>query len=268
VVPVAQLARSLDDILKEIDAGYAPQRQSLQTRLDALPKQAESEIAGLKATQEQAFGEILGGARDRGMGFSGVPLAEQARYTASSFLPAVARVRQTQNEARMSLLDALNNINLDQRKYATSIYQQELDREEQQRQFNERLAAERAAAASAAQANPLAGLFGGGQQQPPPPPDPYASVDKQSATNAIRTLLNTGNRNLINRTITAITKSANNGNLYDKFKLELIDAYRKNSAYGKLLSNIAAPAPTKLPSLIPASSGFSDPLLNRLTGGR
>src|SRR5688572_31281615 len=92
---VTALARTLDEILQEIDAGYNPQRQSIQTRLDALPAQADAEIAGLKATQEQAFGDILGGARDRGMGFSGVPLAEQSRYTASQFLPAVARVRQS-----------------------------------------------------------------------------------------------------------------------------------------------------------------------------
>lgn len=148
------LAKALDQILAEIDAGYNPQRQSIQARLDALPAQADSEIAGLKATQEQAFTDILGGARDRGMGFSGVPLAEQSRYTASQFLPAVARVRQSQNESKQSLFDALNNINLDQRKYATSLYQQELDRDEQIRQYNETLAESKRQAAAAQKSLP------------------------------------------------------------------------------------------------------------------
>jgi hypothetical protein len=151
------LAKSLDEILQEIDAGYNPQRQAIQTRLDALPVQADAEIAGLNATKDQAFSDILGGARDRGMGFSGVPLAEQSRYTASTFLPAVARVRQSQNESRQSLFDALNNINLDKTKFGQSLYQAGLDREEQQRQFNAQLEAQRRAAAQ--QNATFGGLF-------------------------------------------------------------------------------------------------------------
>jgi hypothetical protein len=160
------LATSLEQILKEIDAGYNPQRKALQQRLDALPGQAEAEISGLKATQDQAFQDILGGARDRGMGFSGVPIAEQSRYTASQFLPAVARVRQSQNETRMGLFDALNNVNLDQRKFASGLYQQNLDRAEQQRQFDAQLAAQRRAATQQSSVyNGLFGPQGGGQVQ-------------------------------------------------------------------------------------------------------
>lgn len=155
------MARGLDEILRELDASYSPQRQSIQTRMDALPAQADAEISGLKATQENAFGDILSGARSRGLGFSGIPLGEQAKYTASTFLPAVARVRTAQNESRMSLTDALNNLGLEQNRYAQTLRQSELDRDEQARQFNESLAEQRRQAAAAAKPS-FGGLFDGG----------------------------------------------------------------------------------------------------------
>jgi hypothetical protein len=123
------VAQNLDDIIRELDAGYAPSRQLINQRIDVLPAQGEAEIAGLNATKDQAFNDITAGARDRGMGFSGIPLAEQAQYTASSFLPAVAKVRQSQNDVRTSLLDALNNTNLDQRKTAMTLRESQLNRD-------------------------------------------------------------------------------------------------------------------------------------------
>lgn len=219
------LAKALDQILAEIDAGYNPQRQSIQARLDALPAQADSEIAGLNATKDQAFTDILGGARDRGMGFSGVPLAEQAKYTASQFLPAVARVRQSQNESKQSLFDALNNINLDQRKYATSLYQQELDREEQARQYNESLAEQRRQAAAAAKSNPYAGLFSAqntaasSNQQSQPKID----ANTQKAYNDVQGVINSNDTARIQREYEAIKKSAGYGNAYDQLKLQLLN---------------------------------------------
>lgn len=154
------MARALDEIVRELDASYNPQRQSIQQRLSALPGQAESEIKGLRAQQEDAFGDILAGAQNRGLGFSGIPLGEQAKYTSSQFLPAVARVRQSQNESKMSLQDALNNIGLEQNKFAQGIRQQEIDRDWQREQFERQLEESRRQAA--AQQSAFGGLFGGG----------------------------------------------------------------------------------------------------------
>lgn len=155
------MARELSQILSELDASYNPQRQTINDRLSLLPEQADAEIKGLESQKTQAFDDILAGARNRGMGFSGIPLAEEAKYVSSSFLPAVARVKQSQNETKLSLIDALNNINLSQNQYAQSVRQQELDRDEQIRQFNEQLAAQKAAAAAAI-ASPTLGYGGGG----------------------------------------------------------------------------------------------------------
>lgn len=147
------MARDIQDIIREIDASYNPQRQAIQQRIEALPGQADAEINGLRATQDQAFNDILGGARQRGLGFSGIPIQEQSKYTANQFLPAVARVRQSQNEVRGSLFDSLNNIDLQQRQYAEGVRQQELDRDLQ------RESADRQAAA-------FGGLLGGDNTAP------------------------------------------------------------------------------------------------------
>lgn len=162
------MARDLNVILKELDAGYAPGRALINERLKALPGEAEAEIAGLKGQQTQAFDEILGGARSRGIGFSGIPIQEQAKYTAGTFLPAVARVRQSQNEVKNSLLGSLNDSSLDQRKTALGIRQNEQTLDEQRRQFNEQQAAQRRA--EAAQRSLYGSLYGNNnpsaQQQP------------------------------------------------------------------------------------------------------
>lgn len=214
----------LDEILQELDAAYSPQRQSIQTRLDALPAQADAEIAGLKAAQTDAFGEILGGARDRNMGFSGQPIAEQSRYTASQFLPAVARVRQSQNESRQGLFDALNNINLQRNQFGQQLYQTELDRAEQARQFDRQLAAQRSAAG--AQSNVLSGLFG---NTPAPQTQGARSAapvqitpQTQALYNSVRSMLNTGDQQRILREFNAIASSAGFGNANDRMKLQLL----------------------------------------------
>lgn len=154
------MARALDAIIKELDAGYNPSRDIINQQIKALPQQAESEIGGLKATQAQSFDNILAGARQRGLGFSGIPLQEQAQYTSSQFLPAVARVKQAQNESKTSLLSALADLGRQQRESASSIFQKELDRDEQIRQFNAQLQAQRDAEARAAAASRSSG--GGG----------------------------------------------------------------------------------------------------------
>ena len=169
-MPEYKLARSLDAIIQELDAGYNPSRQLINQKLAALPGQAQSEISGLQATQANAFNDIVANARDRGLGFSGIPIAEQAKYTSSSFLPAVARVKQSQNEAQTSLTDALNQTNLEQRKTAMSLRESEMNRDEQQRQFNEQLAAQRrAAAASRASSAGYSGGYVSGSAGAPQP---------------------------------------------------------------------------------------------------
>lgn len=144
--------------MKELDASYNPARDLINQQLTALPAQSDAQIAGLKATQDQAFNDITSGARDRGIGFSGIPLGEQAKYTASTFLPAVANVQATQNTNKNTLLSALNSIGMDQQKTALGLQQQQVQNDLAQR------AADAQARAAAASNAALGSLF---SSQPP-----------------------------------------------------------------------------------------------------
>lgn len=152
--------RTLDQIISELNPTYDPQIKSLRERQGLIPGQVAEEEKGLQAKQEQAFGDILGGARHRGLGFSGIPLSEQARYTSTEFLPALARLRQQGKEQAMSLEDAILGITERRNTLAQQLRQQEVDRAEQIRQFNEQMAFNREQAAAQERASMAAA--GGG----------------------------------------------------------------------------------------------------------
>lgn len=177
------MARSLDQIVAELDTTYKPQIQSIESRRALIDPQIAEEEKGLGAKQTQAFEDILGGARRRGLGFSGIPLSEQAKYTSTEYLPALARLRQQGNEQKLSLQDAILGIRERRDTLAQQLRQQEQDREEQQRQFNlnyqlqkeQQAAQERASRASSGGGgfSPSYGGGGGGV------PAPKASVQRR-----------------------------------------------------------------------------------------
>lgn len=233
----AAIADSLAQIMSEIDTGYAPQRASIQQQQAQLPALEQAQESGLNATKDSAFNDILSGARQRNLGFSGIPLGEQAKYVATTYLPAVANLKQSFNQQGTSLTDALNSLNQNENQYAQTLRQSELDRDQQQQQFEQQLAESKAQAA-AAQASPTFGGASGGNA-PTAPADPYAGVDTAGANQAVKQLLHTNNIGLIAKTINAISKSAGYGNTYDKYKLELLQSLVGNSPYAALLGKVA-----------------------------
>jgi len=262
------MAKSLDQIISELNSSYQPQVDLLRTRQQAIPGAIKAEETALGAKKDQAYDDILSGARRRGLGFAGIPLGEQAKYAATEYTPALARLRQSGQEQATSLEESILGINERRNTLAQTIYQQERDRDEQIRQFNaqlaEQAAARRAAAASSGgggMGSALASLFGGGGGAEAPA-DPYGSVDRARAQNAIHSLLGTGNVGLISKTLKAIQQSAAKGNIYDKYKLELIKAAQtpsKNSAYNGAYANLlkkaqSYKAPTKAPAKKPNSN--------------
>lgn len=164
------MARSFDQILAEVTSKSDPQRNIVLNQISQLPGQQKAEESGLEAKKDQAFGDILGGARRRGLGFSGIPLAEQAQYTASDYAPALANLKSSFNSRKSSLESALADIGKQDYGTAQDIFARDRAFEEQVRQFNEeqalrkqQLEAERAASASSG----LPGsLFGGGGDTP------------------------------------------------------------------------------------------------------
>lgn len=161
--------KSVQQINKELSSIYDPQVQSIQQRKTLIPQQLQAEESGLQAKQTQAYDEILGGARRRGLGFSGIPLGEQAKYNSTEYMPALARLRQGAREQEMSLADTIMKINQDRFGMANQLqrYSVEDDRWERQfsedrRRYEQQLAEARRSAAAAARGSGGFSLGGGG----------------------------------------------------------------------------------------------------------
>ncbi|MCA1565820.1 MAG: hypothetical protein LC803_09320 [Acidobacteria bacterium] len=137
------MARSLHQIMTEIDPAYAGSRNTIHTQLQGIPGETQAQLSGLEATAQQSHQGILDAARRRGLGFAGIPVGEQAKYDSTVFKPAVADLYSKQTQRKSSLDEALQSIFRNQMTQASGLHQSELDREEQQRQFNANLAWQR-----------------------------------------------------------------------------------------------------------------------------
>lgn len=149
------MPRALKDILTELDTVYNPQRETYNTQLQAVDPQLQAEQQGLEAQKRDAFDQITTAANRRGLFYSGLPIAEEQRYTGQQFLPAIANLRAKYASQRFGLQDAIAKLTADQYNQAYGVQQKERELEEEQRQFNERLAAQRASSAGG-----VGGAFG------------------------------------------------------------------------------------------------------------
>lgn len=153
--------RSLDAILAELGSTYNPQIASVRQRQAMVPQEVDADIKAAEGAKSMAYDDILGGARRRGMGFSGIPLGEQAQYASNVFAPQVLKAKSAGRERALNLEDAILGIQERRNTMAQQMRQGEVNHAEQQRQFNESMALsrqklaadERAAAVSRAAAN-------------------------------------------------------------------------------------------------------------------
>lgn len=152
------MARTLAQIVAELNPTYQAQTESLQQQQQLIPQQVQSQESALNAQKDVAYEDIVSGARRRGLGFSGIPLGEQAKYAATTYAPALANLRFQGQQKAMSLQDAILGINERRDTMAQNILQQE-----QNREFQAAEAEKQRRAAAAASAMPSFGGFGGGQ---------------------------------------------------------------------------------------------------------
>ena len=149
------MSRTIDAIIKEVSSRSDPQRQTIMNQVADIPRQIQAETAGLQAKRLQANDDILGAARDRGVGFGGIPIGEQAQYAATEFAPALARLQTAGVDRRTSLESALSDIGRDDFANAQDIFRDERDFAENARRFQiqqEEAARARAASSIAASA--------------------------------------------------------------------------------------------------------------------
>jgi hypothetical protein len=212
------MARSLDQILAEVTARSDPQRNIVLGQISSLPTQQAADESSLVAKKDQAYEDITAGARRKGLGFSGIPLGEQAKYAATEYAPALANLKTSYGGRKSTLEMALADIGKNDYSSAYNMFNQDRSFEESQRQFNENLELQRqqlAAQQAAARAGTPSPSLGSTQEA-----DPF----KVKAQNDVANLL-TKDAGRIQREFDAIAKSAGYGNVYDKLKLQLLQSY-------------------------------------------
>lgn len=170
------MARELSQIISELNNVYDPQRQTVRQQQEAIDPALQAEEKGLEYAKNDAFQGITDTANRRGLFYSGIPIAEQQKYTGGTYLPAVANLRGKYQQQRFNLQDTLNKIQSEQYNNAYGIRQKEVDADNEMAKFREQLAAQERASAAAARASsggcggaaPSFNL-GGGSQAPMAP---------------------------------------------------------------------------------------------------
>lgn len=152
------MPRTADQIFKELGTYFNPSAQVLKQRRRLIQPQTNAILKGLEQTKVNEFENIGTRAARKGLSFSGLSSAEEAKYLGESYLPAIAQTKIAAQEQRLSLGEALAGLRREQGLLAQQIRQQEIDRAEARR-------AASAAAASQTSAidSMLAQLFGGGE---------------------------------------------------------------------------------------------------------
>jgi hypothetical protein len=96
--------RDLQALINEQNTALQPQYNLLDESIQQNQQSGEAQVAGVEAAKTKAFKGIEQGAQDKGMFFSGFAPNEQADYTASTYLPALAQLQSTIAQARSQLL--------------------------------------------------------------------------------------------------------------------------------------------------------------------
>ena len=220
--------RTLQQILSELSPAYKPQIQSIQQRQAEIPNAVNADIQQAGALKDPAFGDILGGARRRGLGFSGIPLTEQAKYASDVYAPSVLKAQQSGREQALSLQDALSGIYERRNTLAQTLRQQEQATAENQRQFNLNYALQKAAQEESKRAASRASAFSPSYGTSTPTATKTAKVDplQQTAYNDVYTRVNKLSDPELQSDYTATAMSARYGNLKDKWKLVLYNQLR------------------------------------------
>jgi len=97
------VVRDLNALIGEIGAAYAPQKEIINQQIQQADQSGVAQRAGLQAQQTQAFGQIEQGAQNKGMFFSGFSPDAQAKYIATTYLPALANLESSINQVKQGL---------------------------------------------------------------------------------------------------------------------------------------------------------------------
>jgi hypothetical protein len=119
----APAVQNLSDIVAQIGQAYAPQQALIDQSITANDQSGAAQTAGLQAKQTQAFSNIDQAATNKGMAFSGFSPDAQAKYTGSTYLPALANLQNTIASTRNSLLGKKAGLDTQANTQAFSVHQ-------------------------------------------------------------------------------------------------------------------------------------------------
>lgn len=100
----APAVQSLSDLVAEQNTALAPQQSQIDNEIVANDQSGQAQTAGLDAAQTAAFGKITQASNDRGAYFSGFTPSQEAGYTGSTYLPALAKLQATIDQTKNTLL--------------------------------------------------------------------------------------------------------------------------------------------------------------------
>lgn len=106
----APQVQSLDQIMAELNPANTQQTNLIRQQQAGLGEQFKAQQGALDATKAQEMNTINTQAAGKGMAFSGVPIDEQLTYLGTKYLPAVANLKASQNNANTSLEQQLADI--------------------------------------------------------------------------------------------------------------------------------------------------------------
>lgn len=151
----------LQQVYDQLNTVYNPQRDLINQQIAQIPGMFNAERQGLEQAKVNAFRDITTQSNRNGMFFSGFRPEEEARYTGTKYLPALADVGRRQQERQFSLQDALNKVHQTQFGQAQTSLQAILDREAEERRYQQQRA-DQAAQAARSRGGGGGGRSGGG----------------------------------------------------------------------------------------------------------
>lgn len=100
----APAIRDLNVLVNELGQSVKGQKALIDADIASNAQAGQAQIEGLQAQQQQAFGQIEQAASDKGMFFSGFSPDQQAQYTSTTYLPALANLQATIAQTRSALM--------------------------------------------------------------------------------------------------------------------------------------------------------------------
>lgn len=99
-----------NEVYNSLAGQYQPQTDLVNSQIADLPRQEQAVQDSLDQAKVNAFKDITSSANSKGVLFSGVPIDQQATYTGTKYLPAVAQNKTAFLNSKNTLLGQINSL--------------------------------------------------------------------------------------------------------------------------------------------------------------